>query len=98
MNPSNKEMQLCRNCQLYAYVLESQGKEIPEEIQDCIDSYDYVINCASELAKEIKGLDSDAFERIVKNPQLQKARELDYWWEMQQEADRLHGTLGITCI
>ena len=98
MNPSNKEMQLCKNCQLYAYLLVSQGKEIPEEIQDCIDSYDYVVNCVAELSKELKGLDSDTFDKIVNNTELLESRELAYWWEMQQEADRLHDTLGTTCI
>lgn len=94
MNPSNKEMQLCKNCQLYAYVLISQDKEVPEEIQDCIDSYDYVVNCVTELLEELKGLDSDTFERIVNNKELLESRELSYWWEMQKEADRLHKLLS----
>jgi len=98
MNPSNKEMQLCKNCQLYAYLLVSQGKEVPEEIQDCIDSYDYVVNCVTELFEELQGLDSDTFDRIVNNKELLKSRELSYWWEMQKEANRLHDSLGSTCI
>lgn len=98
MSPSNKEMQLCKNCQLYAYVLVSQGKEVPEEIQDCIDSYDYVVNCVAELSEELKCLDSATFDRIVNNAELLESRELAYWWEMQQEADRLHDILGTTCI
>ncbi len=98
MSPSNKEMQLCKNCQLYAYVLVSQGKEVPEVIQECIDSYDDVVNCVAELSAELKSLDSDTFERIVNNKELLQSRELAYWWEMQQEADRLHDALGSTCI
>lgn len=94
MGPSNKEMQLCKNCQLYAYVLSTQGKEVPEEIQDCIDSYDYVVNCVSELLAELKGLDSDTFDKIVNNKEVLESRELSYWWEMQQEADRLHRLLS----
>jgi hypothetical protein len=98
MIPSNKEMRLCKNCQLYAYVLMAQGKEVPEEIQACIASYDYVVNCVAELSAELKGLDSDTFERIVNNKELLESRELSYWWEMQQEADRLHDALGSTCL
>jgi len=94
MSPSNKEMQLCKNCQLYAYVLRAQGKEVPEEIQDCIDSYDYVLNCVKELYAEIESLDSESFEKIVNNQELLQSRELAYWWEMQQEADRLHKMLS----
>lgn len=94
MSPSNKEMQLRKNCQLYAYVLKEQGKEVPEEIQDCIDSYEYVINCVKELYQELKELDDNAFERIVNAPEPLEARELSYWWDMQQEADRLHKLLS----
>ncbi|MFT5661863.1 MAG: hypothetical protein ACI9TV_002510 [Sulfurimonas sp.] len=94
MNPSNKEMQLRKNCQLYAYVLVSQDKEIPEEIQDSIDSYEYIMNCVEELSAELKSLDSDTFDRIVNNTELLEARELAYWWEMREEADRLHKSLS----
>lgn len=94
MNPSNKEMQLRKNCQLYAYVLLSLDKEIPEEIQDCIDSYEYVVNCVAELSQELQSLDTDTFEKIVNNTELLESRELAYWWEMHQEADRLHRSLS----
>lgn len=30
MNPTNKEMQLRKTCELYAYVLKMQNKEVPE--------------------------------------------------------------------
>ena len=84
MNPSNKEMQLRKTCQLYAYVLESQGKEVPEEIQECTVSYDHPVDCVRELAQALKDLDSDTFEKIVNNTQSKKARDLSQWWEMYQ--------------
>ncbi len=94
MNPSNKEMQLNKNCQLYVYLLESLGKEVPDEIQECAESYDYVLNCVKELLEEVKGLDSETFDRILNNKEVLASRELSYWWEMQQEADRLHKLLS----
>ena len=94
MNPSNQEMQLCKNCQLYAYVLVSQGKEIPEEIQDCIDSYEYVVQCSKELYKEIEKLSADDFDRIVNNEELLESRELSYWWKMHKEYDDIFTMLS----
>ena len=94
MNPSNKEMQLQKNCQLYAYALISQGKEVPEEIQDCIDDYEYVINCSEDLYKELQGLDTDTFERIVNNKELLESRELSYWLEMYKEYNRIQRELS----
>lgn len=94
MGPSNKEIQLNKNCQLYAYLLVSQDKEIPDEILECAQSFDYVLDCVSRLSAEIKGLDSETFERIINNPDELASRELSYWWEMHQEADRLHRALS----
>jgi len=94
MSPSNKEMQLRKNCELYAYLLKSLGKEIPEEIEDCIADYEYVLNCVAELYKAVESLSSEDFERIVNNKDILESRELAYWWEMQQEADRLHRMLS----
>lgn len=94
MSPTNKEMQLSKNCQLYAYVLKAQGKEIPEEIQDCIDDYEYVVNCVAKLYEEIKNLNKDSFDKILNNKESLESRELSYWWDMQQEADRLHRMLS----
>lgn len=84
MNPTNKEMQLRKTCQLYAYVLLSQGKEVPEEIQECTVSYDYPVECVAELSQALEGLDSDTFEKIVNNTQSKEARDLAQWWEMYQ--------------
>jgi len=94
MEPSNKELQLCKNCQLYAYLLEAQGKEVPEEIEDCVNFYEYVVDCVSELYAELKSLDGDTFEKIVNNKDSIQSRELSYWWEINQEADRLHRALS----
>ncbi|MBC8237113.1 MAG: hypothetical protein H8E76_02670 [Helicobacteraceae bacterium] len=98
MSATNKEMQLQRNCQLYAYVLVSQGKEVPEYIEESAESYDYLVDCVVELSEEIKGLDSDTFERVVNNTQSQEARELAYWWRMYQEANELSNSLTQTCL
>lgn len=94
MNPSNKEMRLRKNCQLYAYLLVSQGKEVPEEILEGANSYDYLVNCVAEMTQELEGLDSETFDKIVNNTESLEARELAYWWDMQQEADRLHKALS----
>ena len=94
MSPSNKEMQLRKNCELYVYVLVSLDKEIPEEIVECATSYDYPIDCVSKLAQELEGLDSDTFDRIVNDTNSQEARDLSNWWEMHKEADRLHQALS----
>jgi len=100
MNPSNKEIQLRKNCQLYVYLLVSQGKEVPEEIQECADSYDYdyLVDCVAELSDELESLDSDTFEKIVNNTESNEARELAYWREMHQVATRLGDKIVKTCL
>lgn len=86
MSQSNKEMQLRKTCKLYAYLLVSQAKEVPESIQECADSqdYDYLVDCVSELSKAIKDLDSETFDTIVNNTDSSDARELLHWWNMYQ--------------
>lgn len=100
MNPSNKELRLRRNCQLYVYLLVSQGKEVPEEIQECADSYDYdfLVDCVAQLSDEIEGLDSDTFDKIVNNKESNESRELAYWWEMHQMANKLGNEITKTCL
>ena len=100
INPSNKELRLRKNCQLYVYLLVSQSKEVPEEIQECADSYDYdfLVDCVTLLSDEIEGLDSETFEKIVNNTESKEARELAYWWEMHQEANRLREEIVQTCL
>ena len=89
MGNSNRELQLRKNCKLYAYVLTAQGKEVPEAIYDCaedvdLDGYDNLVDCVAELASAIKNFDSDTFEKIVNNKESSEARELSQWWEMYQ--------------
>ncbi len=84
MHPSNREVQLRKTCELYAYVLVSQGKEVPEAIQECADSYDYPVDCVKELSQLLKSLDSETFEKIVNNTKSKEARDLAQWWEMYQ--------------
>jgi len=100
MSPTNKELQLRKNCQLFVYLLVSQGKEVPEEVQECADSYDFdfLVDCVAQLSDEIKSLDSDTFERIVNNKESTKARELAYWWEMHQMANSLGEKIVNTCL
>ena len=62
-----------------------QGKEVPEHIQDCLDSYEYVTNCVEELLEELKSLDEGTFNKIVNNTDTIESREVAYWWEMQQD-------------
>lgn len=99
-SPTNKEMQLRKNCQLYMYVLVSQGKEVPEEIEECALSldYDYLVDCVAALYEELKGLDSETFDRIVNNTQSDEARALAYWWKMHEEANQLGNSLTKTCL
>jgi len=86
MSLSNKEIQQRRNCQLYVYVLESQNKEVPDNIQECADSdaYNYLIDCSKGLSEEIQNFDSETYERIVNNKQSTEAQQLAQWWEMYQ--------------
>lgn len=84
MNPTNQEMQLQKTCQLYAYLLALQAKNVPEEIQECSVSYEHLVDCVSDLAQELKDLDSDTFDRIVNNKESQRARDLSHWWDMYQ--------------
>jgi len=100
IKPSNKELRLHKNCQLYAFLLISQGKEVPEEIQECADSYDYdyLVECAAQLSAELKDLESDIFEKIVNNKESKEACELAQWLKMHQEADRLSKELVQTCL
>ena len=98
MSPSNKEMQLRKTCELYAYLLVSQDKEVPDEILECAMSYDYPVDCVAQLSQEIQNLDSESFERILKNIESQQSRDLSNWWDMQQEAERLSKELIKTCL
>jgi len=95
---SNKEMRERKNCELYAYLLTSQDKEVPDEILECIISYDYPLDCVADMVKEIKGLDSVMFEKIVNNKESKESCELASWWQISQEADKLSQELKQTCL
>jgi len=87
MSHVNKEMQLRKTCKLYAYLLTSQGKDVPDAIQECRDcdgseEYDYLVDCVKDLSQELQGLDSEVYEKIVNNTDVLEARELAHWWEM----------------
>lgn len=84
MGPSNQEIQLQKNCEIYAYVLRSLGREVSEEVQDCVDDYEYSIDCVNELIKTLQSLESERFKKIVYDSELPVARELANWWEMYQ--------------
>jgi hypothetical protein len=84
MSLTNREVQLRKTCELYAYVLISQGKEIPDDVLECASSYDYPIECATELANELKSLDDETFEKILNDTDSAEARDLARWWEMYQ--------------
>ncbi|MDQ7042518.1 MAG: hypothetical protein Q9M34_03200 [Sulfurimonas sp.] len=84
MSVSNREIQLRKTCQLYAYVLRAQGKEVEYSLQECADSYDYPIDCVKELYSTLKGLDKKTFDEIVHNSQAPEAQDLANWWEMYQ--------------
>ena len=89
MSNANKEMQLRKTCKLYAYVLASQGKEVPDAIQECRDcdgseDYDLLVDCVADLSQALKDLDSETFDKIVNNTESVEARELSQWWEMYQ--------------
>lgn len=94
MSSLNKEMQLQKNCQLYLYLLESLGMEIPEAVEECAASYEDVFNCVNEMAALLESLDKSTFDAIVYNKERLESRELAYWWEMRKEADRLHRMLS----
>ena len=98
MNPTNKEMQLRKTCELYVYVLVSQDKEVPYHVLECACSYEYPVDCVKELSDELKSMDSDTFDRLVKNTQSKEARDLANWWDMHQEAERLSKALYKTCL
>ena len=100
MITTNKELQLRKNCQLYKYLLVSLGKEVPGHIEECANAFDadYLVNCASELSEALKELDRETLDKIINDPHSKVAHELAFWWEMQQEADRLGKTLTKTCL
>ena len=94
MSSYNQELQLKKNCELYVYLLVELKAEIPEDVLECALSLDYPVNCAKELAETIGQLDSETFKRVMHKENSQEAQDLRNWWEMSQEADRLHKFLS----
>ncbi len=84
MSPTNREIQLRKTCQLYAYVLSSIGEEVPDAILECTISYDYPVECMNELVETIKGLDEETFEKLISDRENELARDLEQWWQMYQ--------------
>ena len=84
MSATNREVQLRKTCQLYAYVLSAQGQEIPETIQECADAYDYPVDCVKELYQALEDLDTETFDKVVNDPHSLQARNLASWWKMYQ--------------
>ncbi len=84
MNPTNREVQLRKTCQLYEYVLISLGQEVPEAVAACAVSYDYPVECMKELVSLLESLSGEEFEKVVNNPESQSARDLAQWWQMYQ--------------
>ena len=89
MAPTNKEIQQRKTCQLYVYVLIALGKEVPYDIHECADDYDYIVECSGRLAQTLKELESETFDTLVNDSGSPQARELANWWEMYKEADKL---------
>ncbi len=96
--PSNKELRERKNCELYAYLLTSLGKEVPDEIIECITTYDYPLDCVADLSAEIRALDEEMFEKILNDKESPHSRELAIWWKTYQEADKLSQDLKQTCL
>jgi hypothetical protein len=87
-SPSNKELQLRKNCHLYAYVLQYLELEIPEHIIECLmdEEYEYLVECSNELAQLLKSLEQEKFTELI-NGECESSQELKLWWDMNQQAN-----------
>lgn len=94
MRPNNKEIQQRKNCELYTYVLEMLEREIPEEIVECLISDDFFVDCVEELGNTLHSLDNETFDKLVNNKNTTKSQDLKQWWNMYQEAEKLHKSLA----
>ena len=94
----NKAMQQKKSCELYAYVLTEQNKDVPDDILECIISDDYLVDCALQLANEIQGMDSETFKRLVYGNESTLSRDLANWWTMYQESEKLYKEIIQTYI
>ncbi len=84
MSPTNREIQLQKNCQLYRFVLHSLHKEVPYAIEECAHSYEYPVDCSKELAALLSQLDAATLNDLMSTPDCVEAYHLRQWWEMYQ--------------
>lgn len=97
--PSNKELQLRKNCQLYAYILQYIEAEIPDHILECLmdEEYEYLVECSQDLAKLIESLNEDQFNELM-HGECESSRELKHWWDMNQQANKMIQEIEKTYI
>ena len=89
MAPTVFERQAQEAAQLYMYVLESLGKDVPLGVkQDA--SYRYGRpneKTIVALCSEVRGMTDDQLNRIVYDGRKSEARRLATWWEEHQAED-----------
>lgn len=100
LNPSNKELQLRKNCIVFKFLLEVLGREVPESIQECAEDeeYEYLVECVDELAATLSQLDEHVYKSLILDNNTPEARELASWWEMHQIALGLRQDIRQTCL
>lgn len=89
MEPTTKEAQLQVTCKLLIYVLQSLGKQIPNEIANgAMDMYCDVEESVPMLCAEINDMTDNQLNQIMYNGRIKEARTLADWWELHLEADK----------
>lgn len=91
----NRDMQQRKTCQLYVYLLTVLGKEVPYTVEECANSYEDLIDCSMELAKELEALKSEEYERLITAEDSTIGNDLALWWEMYQEMDSLRKSMFV---
>lgn len=95
---TNKEIQLRKTCQLYAFVLEHLGHEVPEMIEECAQDFEYPVECAKELIALLEATDRKTLDIMMHSNATSLGRDLANWWQMQKEADELRKAITQTCL
>ena len=89
LEPTAREYELSRAARLYAYALETLGREVPDDVlkasQEMYCRRDFV----AQLCDLISSLDEVSLDNVVYNARDKMARDLANWWESHQEADSL---------
>lgn len=100
MNPTNKELQLRKNCLLYRYLLQALDKDVPEPIQECADAddYDFLVDCVDALSETLNALSDDTFHDLISKNNTPEAKELASWWHMHKVALQLRDDIRQTCL